>query len=141
MEKNSSVYWYKSADQTNVLDGISYPAGDLWKGAGVTVALDDLNIRAKHLYLLGGNYSQGKPHPDWGGGHAEKNFFVGNRVAEIVLTYADGTKDVVPLIYGHTTLSGMGYRGVPDPFRSDDSAMKGRDEPLKRFASGGSKWA
>ncbi|RKX42018.1 MAG: hypothetical protein DRP64_10465 [Verrucomicrobia bacterium] len=121
MEKDT-VYCYKAVGQTNTLvDGVAYLAGNLWGGSeeGRKITLDGLRIRAEFLYLLGGCNSHDIPHPAWGGGSAERNFFIGNQLGGIALIYADGTKDLIPLIVGYTAFFNTGYKTAPEPFKSD----------------------
>ncbi|MEN8255087.1 MAG: hypothetical protein ABFR33_06410 [Verrucomicrobiota bacterium] len=121
MEKNL-FFCYKTEDQSPVeVDGLAYLSGDLWGGSeeGQNVMLDSLGIQTEYLYVLGGCNSHDKAYPDWGGGWAEKNFFIGNKLGEIALTYRDGTRDVVPLIVGYTAFFNHGYKIAAEPFISD----------------------
>jgi len=131
--ENSMFSCYKSAGQVKVeVDGIPYLAGDLWGEIeeGRQIDLGGLGIRAKYLYILGGCNSHDIPHPAWGGGRADKNFFIGNPLGETVLTYAGGRRDIVPLIYGYSAFTSQGYKNAPEPFKSDPHIRNMLDDAL-----------
>lgn len=130
---NNEFFCYGDSSQEKIeLDGVAYLSGNCWDGSdeGQKTVISDINVRAKYLYILGGCNSLDIAHPAWGGGWAEKNFFIGNELGQILVTYADSTQDIVPLIYGYTAFTNQGYKNAPGPFSSDAKYRKMLDDAL-----------
>src|SRR5208337_3003283 len=86
---------------------------------GGSASLRDLNIKAKHLYLLGCVNSVDAPHYNWGGTDDFKNQFVGDSAGDLRIEYRSGTVDTIPLLFGYTLWWHEGYSVSPEPFKSD----------------------
>ncbi|MEN8155757.1 MAG: hypothetical protein ABFS10_02310 [Bacteroidota bacterium] len=89
-----------------------------------------LNIRAGELYILGAINSMDRSHPPWGGGNSYRNFFIGDSAGILTLTYASGTIDTIPLIFGYNVGWNHNYKISSEPFKSDPDAKKALDQAL-----------
>ncbi|MGN0201591.1 MAG: hypothetical protein ACI399_01635 [Candidatus Cryptobacteroides sp.] len=69
------------------------------------------------LYLEGGFLSTDKGCPDWGTSDPRQIRFIGDRFGELVVEYADGTSDQVPLVLGYTLWMHGIWNENPAPFK------------------------
>lgn len=79
-------------------------------------------VRADWLFLLEPLNSIDRGNPDWGGGDEALNFFVGDSIGTLSLTYESGRIDSVPLICGYNVWWRVPYQQSPAPFSNDESA-------------------
>lgn len=56
----------------------------------------------KYLYAVGGYHSTDTGCPAWGTSDPSDIRFIGDHLGDLVITYADGSSDTVPLILGYT---------------------------------------
>jgi hypothetical protein len=105
-------------------DGIPFtPAswtGD--EGEGRTRSLAWPAVPVRRLFLRGATNSDVRPHPAWGGGDSFQNFFIGDEAGVLVLEYASGREDRVPLLFGHTVWWRNHFAISPAPFREEGDA-------------------
>jgi len=97
---------------------------------GKSWTLNDLSISAGLLYVLGCKNSIDQPNPGWGGTQDYRNFFVGDSLGNIRLTYASGTQDSVALIYGYNVWWGQNYQQYHRPFSNNPHARQTLDAAL-----------
>ena len=71
------------------------------------------------LYLEGGFLTTDKGCPDWGTADPSRAVFLGDRLGEIVVTYASGKADRIPLVLGYTVWMHGIWRENPAPFKGD----------------------
>ena len=113
------------------VDGIpflQFTASNLMEGKSMELKLD--GITANRLFLLGMLNSPDATHPAWGGGDGFRNFFIGDSAGSVVLTYASGRHDEIPLIFGYTMMWRNNYRISPAPFSIDPTARARLDAAL-----------
>lgn len=55
----------------------------------------------KYLYAVGGYHSTDTGCPAWGTSDPSDIRFIGDHLGDLVITYADGSSDTVPLILGY----------------------------------------
>jgi hypothetical protein len=82
-----------------------------------------LGIRAREIYLAGftGTYDQGEPV--WGDPNDWRHrLFIGDRLGELTVDYADGSSVRYPLIYGYSAWWYRPQVDAPEPFASSKSA-------------------
>ncbi|MEN8204362.1 MAG: hypothetical protein ABFS28_17335, partial [Bacteroidota bacterium] len=91
---------------------------------------NDLDIHAGEMYILGAINSLDKAHPPWGGGNSYRNFFIGDSVGILTLTYGSGRIDTIPFIFGYNVGWNHHYKISPEPFKSDPKAKKELDQAL-----------
>ncbi len=87
-------------------------------------------VMADRLFLLGMLNSPDATHPAWGGGDSFRNFFIGDSAGRIVLTYASGKRDEIPLVFGYTMMWRNNYRVSPAPFSTNTAARARLDVAL-----------
>ena len=75
----------------------------------------------KYLFLSGGVYSPDKGCPDWGSNRDEDTYFPGDRAGSIVLTYAGGAQDEIPLIFGYTLWFAKHFADCGAPFYGEET--------------------
>lgn len=93
-----------------------------------------VGCKAKHLFLIGmttsldqGNYCWFSPM-DYSG-----RFFIGDKIGEIKVVYADGLVEKYPLTLGESLWWGKRFSQYPEPFASDATAAKALKESLRIF--------
>jgi len=123
----------------------STPGASIMEGAGVAFATwagspvyDNkehavpVGARVKDLYLLGCISTLDQGCPPWGA-HTEftRDFtqqqMIGDRAGELRIEYADGTKTVVPLVFGFTMWWDLPWRMNREPIASDPVAAAAFD--------------
>ncbi len=92
--------------------------------------LQELNIMAKHLYLLGCLNSVDISNPLWGGGDGYRNFFIGDTAGTLSIAYQSGLIDVIPIVFGYTAWWHDNYQAAFEPFRSDTQAKEQLNDAL-----------
>ncbi len=88
------------------------------------------SITASRLFLLGMTNSPDLCHPAWGGGDSFRNFFIGDSAGDIILSYASGRRDVIPLVFGYTITWRNNYGISSAPFSTDPAARSRLDAAL-----------
>ncbi len=86
---------------------------------------DVRGIRGKYLYAIGGYHSTDTGCPAWGTSDPSDIRFIGDRLGDMIITYADGSADTVPLILGYTLWLHSTWMESPAPFFGE-----GKDEDL-----------
>ncbi len=71
------------------------------------------------LYLEGGFLTTDKGCPDWGTADPSKAVFLGDRLGDVVVTYASGKTDRIPLVLGYTVWMHGIWMEHPAPFKGD----------------------
>jgi hypothetical protein len=70
-------------------------------------------------HLLGCVNSVDQGYANWGGGNGRVNYFIGDRIGTLAITYATGQADEIPLVFGYTVWwrenCNIGYA----PFKTD----------------------
>ena len=79
------------------------------------------NPQGEYIYFVGGYNSEDRGTPPWGSLVESENLFIGDRAGEIVIAYADGTADVIPLIFGYTMWFKANWRDGGAPFKTDEA--------------------
>ena len=79
----------------------------------------------KYLYAVGGYHSTDTGCPAWGTSDPSDIRFIGDHLGDLVITYADGSADAVPLILGYTLWLHSTWMETPAPFMGE-----GKDEAL-----------
>ena len=79
----------------------------------------------KYLYAIGGYHSTDTGCPAWGTSDPSDIRFIGDHLGDLVITYADGTADTVPLILGYTLWLHSTWMETPSPFMGE-----GKDDAL-----------
>ncbi|MBQ4112790.1 MAG: hypothetical protein IJD38_08345 [Clostridia bacterium] len=79
----------------------------------------------KYLYAIGGYHSTDTGCPAWGTSDPSDIRFIGDHLGDLVITYADGTADTVPLILGYTLWLHSTWMETPAPFMGE-----GKDDAL-----------
>lgn len=112
---------HKQDTGSTIIDGIPFLENPAW-------ALDEGqpretlkcgNVRASYLYLFGCTASPDRPHYNWGGADASKIQLLGESIGSVLIRYASGTIDRIPLMFGYTIWWREGYNVSPEPFESD----------------------
>ena len=86
---------------------------------------DESGIKGKYLYAVGGYHSTDTGCPAWGTSDPSDIRFIGDHLGDLVITYADGTADTVPLILGYTLWLHSTWMETPAPFMGE-----GKDDAL-----------
>lgn len=86
---------------------------------------DGSGLRGKYLYAVGGYHSTDTGCPAWGTSDPSDIRFIGDHLGDLVITYADGSADTVPLILGYTLWLHSTWMEIPAPFFGE-----GKDEAL-----------
>ena len=79
------------------------------------------NPQGEYIYFVGGYNSEDRGTPPWGSLVESENLFIGDRAGEIVIAYADGTADVIPLIFGYTMWFKANWRDGGAPFKTEEA--------------------
>lgn len=82
-------------------------------------------IKGKYLYAIGGYHSTDTGCPAWGTSDPSDIRFIGDRLGDLTVTYADGSADTVPLILGYTIWLHSTWMETPAPFMGE-----GKDDTL-----------
>lgn len=56
----------------------------------------------KYMYVVGGYHSIDDGSPAWGTADNADVRFIGEKMGEIIITYKDGSEDIIPLTFGYT---------------------------------------
>ncbi len=86
---------------------------------------DMSGIKGKYLYAVGGYHSTDTGCPAWGTSDPSDIRFIDDRLGDLIITYANGTVDTVPLILGYTLWLHSTWMESPAPFFGE-----GKDEAL-----------
>ncbi len=108
-------------------------------GEGGVLRMSVPRVRARYAYVFTGEHRPDSANPAWGGGDSAQNFFIGDRAGDLVLSYASGREDVIPLVFGYTMWWREPYGFAPAPFSTDKDARALLDEALC-VANGAEAW-
>ncbi len=86
---------------------------------------DSTAQRGKYLYAVGGYHSTDTGCPAWGTSDPSDIRFIGDHLGDLIITYANGTTDTVPLVLGYTLWLHSTWMENPAPFFGE-----GKDEDL-----------
>ncbi len=84
----------------------------------------------RFLYAVGGFHSHDDGCPGWGSSDPARIRFIGDRMGDLVICYADGSESRIPLIFGYTLWYHSIWMEHPAPFFSD-AAVPGMAELLQ----------
>ncbi len=111
----------------------SLPSGGTVFVENDTVRIE-AGLKADRLYLLGMTSSLDQGCPVWRAPNDKtQRFFIGDKLGEIRINYADRTTDHYPLVLGENLWWGQRYYDFPEPFASDKEAKKLLDETLRLY--------
>ncbi len=71
-----------------------------------------------YLYVVGGYHSVDNGCPAWGSADPANVRFIGDSMGDMVVTYEDGTKEKIPLIFGYTMWYYQTWQEASMPFRT-----------------------
>ena len=77
---------------------------------------DNIGLKGKYLYAVGGYHSTDTGCPAWGTSDPSDIRFIGDHLGDLVISYADGATDTVPLILGYTLWLHSTWMETPAPF-------------------------
>ncbi len=83
--------------------------------------LNEYRLSGKYLYAIGGYHSTDTGCPAWGTSDPSDIRFVGDHLGDLVITYADGSADTVPLILGYTLWLHSTWMETPAPFMGEEA--------------------
>ncbi len=86
---------------------------------------DESGMQGKYLFAIGGYHSTDTGCPPWGTSDPADIRFIGDHLGDLVITYADGSYDTVPLILGYTLWLHSTWMETPAPFMGE-----GKDDAL-----------
>ena len=86
---------------------------------------NESGLMGKYLYAVGGYHSTDTGCPAWGTSDPSDIRFIGDHLGDLVITYADGSADTVPLILGYTLWLHSTWMETPAPFMGE-----GKDDAL-----------
>ena len=119
------------APEKLTVDGIPFVKQGAWtlpeEGGSLTTAI---GARAKSLYLLGCANVPDTSNPAWGGGNSFDCVFLGDSAGDLVIAYASGAKDNVPLVFGYTIWWRQPYNSAPAPFSTEPDKRELLDKAL-----------
>ncbi|MGB9877131.1 MAG: hypothetical protein ACPLPS_05115 [bacterium] len=93
-----------------------------------------LNVKAKHLFLLGMTNSLDQGCPIWGDPNDRASrFFIGDELGKIKIKYVDGKEEIYPLVLGESLWWGKIFHDFPEPFSSNPKAKKVLQDTLRLF--------
>jgi len=75
----------------------------------------------KYIYAVGGYHSIDDGCPAWGTADLKDIHFIGDSMGDLVITYADGTQDAIPLVFGYTMWYFAHWRDTTLPFKGDEA--------------------
>lgn len=98
----------------------------------------DCGFTAKRFYLLGMINSWDHGTSEWSWPDYSNRLFIGDSAGDVVIEYADNTKDIIPLIFGYTMWWYANYIGgdFTEPFASDPNAKSALDSALYIYPTG-----
>ncbi len=101
-------------------DGIPFLQGYWWtpRSEGDSITLNNLNVKATALHMLGCVNSVDRGYSNWGGGNGHRNYFIGDQIGTLTITYDTGQADEVPLIFGYTVWWRENYNIGYAPFKT-----------------------
>lgn len=82
-------------------------------------APDNSSAAPSFLYLEGGFLSTDKGCPDWGTSDPAQIRFIGDKFGDLVIEYADGATESVPLVLGYTLWMHGIWNENPAPFKGE----------------------
>lgn len=110
------------------------------------------SIKPSCLYMEGGFLITEKGCPDWGTSNPSLIQFIGDNLGQVVITYADGKEESVPLVIGYTIWIHGIWMENPAPFKGSHAepeyskllqdalylkgGFEGSERGLLRIASG-----
>jgi len=72
-----------------------------------------------YLFAVGGYHSIDNGCPGWGSADLQEIHFIGDTMGELVITYADGEQDAVPLVFGYTMWFFSHWKDTTLPFKGE----------------------
>ena len=88
-------------------------------GISLPYKTDDSRARAyEYLYVVGGYHSVDNGCPAWGTADERNVRMIGDSMGEVVVTYTDGSKQSIPLIFGYTLWYHGPWQERSAPFKS-----------------------
>lgn len=99
-------------------NGIPFIAGEFMipEKEGATVSCETNGVKAESVYLFGCINSVHLPNPFWGGSDGFQNFFIGDSIGTLTISYVSGKTSHIPLILGFSVWWNDTYRIAPEPF-------------------------
>lgn len=91
-------------------------------------------VSGRYLYAVGGFHSHDNGCPGWGSSDPARIRFIGDRMGDLVIRYADGSQSRIPLVFGYTLWYHSIWMERPAPFLSDE-AVPGMAELLQSVLS------
>ena len=93
----------------------------------------DIGQRVRRIFLFGmtdtaSAHGWANPTNDY-----SNRYFIGDRMGEIRLDYADGSSQVFPLVYGESFWWGKIFNNYPEPFLSDARARRALQKSLRLY--------
>lgn len=79
-------------------------------------------VSGRYLYAVGGFHSHDNGCPGWGSSDPARIRFIGDRMGDLVIRYADGSQNRIPLVFGYTLWYHSIWMERPAPFLSDEAA-------------------
>ncbi|MEI6914227.1 MAG: hypothetical protein WCL39_03760, partial [Armatimonadota bacterium] len=121
-----------ASPQDVVESGIPFVKGNLWVSSveGETIAIKAGGVKASGFYILGGANSVDFSNPGWGCGNSFECHFVGEEAGAIIINYAGGISDRIPMVWGYTLWWRIPYQAASEPFASDPAAQALLDRAL-----------
>ena len=99
----------------------------------------ECGFAARSIYLLGmiNTWDHGNPVWGWPGDYSDR-LFIGDRIGDVVIEYADGSQDTIPLRLGWTAWWYEDYTGMgaTEPFASDPAARAVLERALALYPTG-----
>ena len=99
---------------------------------------NESRLGGKYLYAIGGYHSTDTGCPAWGTSNPSDIRFIGDHLGDMVIAYADGSADTVPLILGYTLWLHSTWMETPAPFMGegkDDALAARRKETLSLYGA------
>lgn len=91
---------------------------------------EDEGLKGEYLYLAGGYNSIDRGSPDWGTSKSEEGLYIGDLAGTIDILYRDGSRQNVPLIFGHSMWFKENFDDGGAPFKTEE-----KDERLAEILS------
>lgn len=92
--------------------------GDGWFNMPFLPAAD--NLSGDYLYLVGGYNSADRGTPAWGTIIESEILSLGDSAGDLEISYQDGTKDTVPLVFGYTMWFSANWADGKAPFVGEE---------------------
>lgn len=82
---------------------------------------DKESLKGDYLYAVGGYHSYDNGCPSWGTAESKKARFIGDYMGDLVISYADGEVNKLPLIFGYTLWYHSIWNEHPAPFFGEEA--------------------